>query len=528
VVKKLLTHPLLWLLVLGLFLRFYRLDTFPAGFHVDEVKAGWNAYSLFKTGRDDWLHAFPLHYDTFGDQRPTGFFYAAVPAVAAFGLNEFAVRFTPALFGSLGIVGIFFFALFLTKNRQLSLFSAFMFAISPWQISLSRASSEGVISSTLIILGLALLLKKRSLLALVFLCLSFLFYHTARILVPLFVLAILGCQFFTYSKVKLSAVAVFVITFFLTVAFTLSPQAKGRLSQVSIFTDYDTKIEQDRLPFEEGPGHAFLARALHNKVVLYTTKAISEYSQYIGGKFFLAPFEAKPARYQTAMRSLVLYSEFALFAAGLVYLLTKKVSPLPLVLLLLAPLPAAITIEDSPNLHRAFLMSPFFSLIAGLGLFFIKKQFKLIFLLVLLFLILDFSHYTHMYLVHNPGRDSLTITRNTGAKELIAAISALPSDKNIYLTNRPDHLYPYFAFYTSQDPKLFNPQIAPNKSTAWKFNHIIFSQFRCPSQIIKDQKQVGSIAVDAEGCTDLSGLTKITEIKRGGGGIPYTIWTYNP
>jgi len=112
VVKKLLTHPLLWLLILGLFLRFYRLDTFPAGFHVDEVKAGWNAYSLFKTGRDDWLHAFPLHYDTFGDQRPTGFFYAAVPAVAAFGLNEFAVRFTPALFGSLGIVGIFFFAEF--------------------------------------------------------------------------------------------------------------------------------------------------------------------------------------------------------------------------------------------------------------------------------------------------------------------------------------------------------------------------------------------------------------------------------
>ena len=59
---------LIFLLALGL--RIYKLGTFPVGFHVDEVKVGWNALSILKTGKDDWGNRLALYYNSFGDFRP--------------------------------------------------------------------------------------------------------------------------------------------------------------------------------------------------------------------------------------------------------------------------------------------------------------------------------------------------------------------------------------------------------------------------------------------------------------------------
>lgn len=77
----------------GIFLRVYRLSEIPAGFHIDEVRVGWNAYSILKTGRDDWGKSWQLHYNNFGDFRPIGIFYLTIPPVAFIGLSEFATRF---------------------------------------------------------------------------------------------------------------------------------------------------------------------------------------------------------------------------------------------------------------------------------------------------------------------------------------------------------------------------------------------------------------------------------------------------
>jgi asparagine N-glycosylation enzyme membrane subunit Stt3 len=246
-VRKIIFHPVILIFLLAFFLRTYQLSSFPPGFHVDEVKAGWNAYSLWKTGRDDWLHPFPLHYDTFGDQRPTGFFYAAVPSLSLFGLSEFAVRFTPALFGSLAVIAIFFLSLLITHNSKLSLLASFMLAVSPWHISLSRASSEGIISATLVFFGLTYLLKRKYLLSGILLILSYFFYHTARLLVPLYIFIFLINQLLVKQlKETISLTIVFVLALTLTLALVFSPAARGRLSQVSIFTDSGIKAELTR------------------------------------------------------------------------------------------------------------------------------------------------------------------------------------------------------------------------------------------------------------------------------------------
>lgn len=535
--SRLITHPLVWIFFLGLFFRLFQLSTLPTGFHVDEAKIGWNAYSLWLTGRDDWLHAFPLHYDTFGDQRPTGFFYATVPSLALFGLSDFAIRFTPAIFGALGVVGIFFFVFLITHNSRLSAYPAFMLAISPWHISLSRAASEGIIATTLVIFGLVFLLKYQKKQTLIhffisasLLLISYFFYHTSRILVPLFVLTLIAHKAWlnTRHNINLGAVVVLLLTLSLTLAFAITPEARGRLSQVSVLSDQDIKVELDRLAFEEGENRILLTRALHNKVVLYGSRFFTEYVQYLSGKFFLTPYEAKPARYQTVDRGLLLYTEFVLVAAGLVAIAQRRFPLLPLLLLLLSPLPAALTIEDAPNLHRSLFMSPLISILAGFGLYFVGRQNRGLMLVSLICIFLDFFHYTHMYSVHNPGRDSFTISRNTGTSELVSVINSLyPQYSSIYLTNRPDNLYPWFAFQSHQDPRIFNQLLSGKKSQNFTYGKLVFSQYKCPSGIIKDNRLENTLAVDTEGCPIVDGMVKIGEVRRTSGGFPFTFWVWD-
>ncbi len=527
--KRFLFHPLTWIFILALFLRFWHLTSLPSGFHVDEVKVGWNAYSLFKTGRDDWWHAFPLHYDTFGDQRPTGLFYASVPAIAAFGLNEFAVRFTPAIFGALAVLSVFFLTKQITGNNSAASLSALMLAISPWHITLSRATSEGIVATTLILLAMLFQIRALSkkqfaptLISLLFYLSSYFFYHTSRLLIPLFVFAII----IYFRKIRISSLLLLGCTSLLTVVLALSPAARGRLSQVSIFSDQSIKIELDRLPFEEGDNHIFVARALHNKIVLYASRFFNEYSQYISGKFLLSFQEAKPSRYQTATKGLLLYSEFVLLGIGLISVARKKFPSLPVLLLLLSPLPAALTTEDAPNLHRSLVMSPFISMIAGFGLLHILRIRRRLFAITVLILAVELFHYSHLYIVHNPVRDALTLPRNVGATELITAIGRLsPQYTNIYLTNRPDHLYPWFAFLTGKDPRQFNPLLSFGKSRDWTYTNLVFSQFRCPSSFVQDHNLQHTLAVDAEGCPTPTRLVNVENISRISGGTTYTLWS---
>src|SRR4030043_2215732 len=130
--------------LLALLLRVYKLGVFPIGFHIDEAKVGWNAFSILKTGKDDLGNRFSLYYNTFGDYRPTGIFYLTIPSIAVFGRNEFAVRFPSAFFGALTILPLYLFVTEISKSKKdkgkLSLFgltASFLLAVSPWHIETS-------------------------------------------------------------------------------------------------------------------------------------------------------------------------------------------------------------------------------------------------------------------------------------------------------------------------------------------------------------------------------------------------------
>src|SRR5438270_3600910 len=80
------------IIVLGFFLRIVNLQVSPPGFNADEAALGYNAYSILKTGKDEWGETLPLVFKSFSDYKPGVYVYLDIPFVALFGLNELAVR----------------------------------------------------------------------------------------------------------------------------------------------------------------------------------------------------------------------------------------------------------------------------------------------------------------------------------------------------------------------------------------------------------------------------------------------------
>ena len=101
---------LVCIFLLGFFLRFYKISGVPVSLFWDEASHAYNAYSILKTGRDEYGERYPLILRSFDDYKRAGYAYLTILPVALFGLNEFSTRFTSAFLGSLTILIVFFLA----------------------------------------------------------------------------------------------------------------------------------------------------------------------------------------------------------------------------------------------------------------------------------------------------------------------------------------------------------------------------------------------------------------------------------
>jgi len=298
--KKLLIGICLILIVsFSLLIRVYKLSSIPLGFHIDEASLGYNGYSLLLTGKDENNQKLPLYIDMFGDNRPSGYHYLTEIPIKFLGLNEFSTRFPGAIFGTLTVVSFFFLAQLLFKSKKISLISSLLLAIASWHVVLSRASAETIVSLFFIISGFVLLLfslqKQKPIYcfaAAATLSISFFFYHTSRVFVPLLFFVSILYLYPTWiksrKKYKISLLLSFFILSFISFSLVfLIKGGAGRFSQVNIFSYPEVKLVLEEQIREDGISKApvFLTRAFHNKVINYSLTFASNYFDYFSGKF---------------------------------------------------------------------------------------------------------------------------------------------------------------------------------------------------------------------------------------------------
>ena len=106
--KNFFTITFFLIILISIFLRFYKLGVNPPSLTWDEASLGYNAYSILKTGADEYGNKFPISIRSFDDYKPPLYVYLAVPSIGIFGLNEFAVRLPSAIIGILSVIAIYF------------------------------------------------------------------------------------------------------------------------------------------------------------------------------------------------------------------------------------------------------------------------------------------------------------------------------------------------------------------------------------------------------------------------------------
>ncbi len=91
-------------LLFGASVRLYKLDSYPIGFNQDQMVLGYDAWSIWQTGRDHHGQALPLFFRTFDDYVSPVANYLTSPFVGLLGLNEFNTRLPIAILGALTVL----------------------------------------------------------------------------------------------------------------------------------------------------------------------------------------------------------------------------------------------------------------------------------------------------------------------------------------------------------------------------------------------------------------------------------------
>ncbi|HKV54846.1 MAG TPA: hypothetical protein VJN94_09395 [Candidatus Binataceae bacterium] len=228
-------------LMTGAALRVVRLNQVPPALNQDEAVAGYDAYSILKTGRDHHGNFMPIIMQGFNDYRMPLFTYSLLPLVGALGLKTSVVPLCAALWGIVDLAALTVLA-GLIWGWPGAAAAALIGTLMPWHLELSRYGIEATSASATISLGLVsffLWLERRRdawiLLSCAFFALSLYSYSVAQASVPLLcvLLAVLYWPELKQLRVRTALVA-------LAIGFTLAlPLALSSLkSSTTMMTEY--------------------------------------------------------------------------------------------------------------------------------------------------------------------------------------------------------------------------------------------------------------------------------------------------
>lgn len=471
----------IFLFVSGILLRFWAIDSFPP-LNRDEAAIGYNAYSILKTGKDEWGEHLPFSFKSFGDYKMPGYIYLSTLAVGTFGLNEFAVRFWSAISGIAAIILLYFLSVWVyqklklgKKIYRLSLVVSLFLLFNPWHFFFSRIGFEANLALTLFLGGLTAFLyglKKRWLLPISSLCfvLNLYTYSSGFIFLPFF-LFLLFILFFKDLLCKKDLYLLLWLGILLigglhaTWSVWLVSLAKVDITifnnpgMIDNFNNLRTAV------FQESP---LWARLWLNKPFYYLRIFMNNYLLSFSPRFLIISAGVHPWHQVPNMGNFY-WLDLPLIILGLLKLFKKinKISLFLLFWLVLAPLPSAITI-DAPHATRMLQIVPLLVILMGLGIVQIESwlgnkkkvginKIWLISLLVYVFLV---TRFIYMYFISYPKQ--LPEGFMAGIKQAVEYLETQDKNRLVIFQNPLNAPYIYLAFYSRYNPTNFQ------KEAVWK------------------------------------------------------------
>ena len=472
------------ILGIGILPRTYKVSEIPPGINRDEGSIAYTAYSLLKTGKDEYGSFYPLSFRSFGDWKLPLYIYSTVPIVAIFGLSEFSVRLTSVLTGIGTIILTFLLTRELFKNNFVALLSMFLVAVSPWHIHLSRVESESNTAVFLTTAGVLLFLKAikgRTWLFIPSLTLLALTYYTyaGNYIFTTLLLLVLAMLFYKSVPKKSStyiALALFVILSLMIFSQTVFSANKTKLSGISIFSDPSVVNAKIIIPRLEHQNNIF-ARLTHNRPAFAVEKITQNYLNSFSLNFLFVSGGGNKAHNIQNFGNMYLTESVFLFLGFLYVLLRRNKKEYQIILLwfLIAPIASSIT-KDAPHTNRMFAAFPILPIITAFGFYSFREYLKKFPLkeIVVSFIGLIFLFNTVLYLdryfIHFPKNEAQNW--GLGYKNLYLTLEEKYPDKSVIMANPSHSPYIYLLFYSRYDPTRFSQNVIRYPITKDGFVHV--------------------------------------------------------
>ncbi|HOX96105.1 MAG TPA: glycosyltransferase family 39 protein [Candidatus Woesebacteria bacterium] len=467
-------------IALGTFLRLWQLSAVPNGLTWDEAAIGYNAYSILKTGRDEHGAFMPLIFKSFGDYKPGAYIYFTVPAVAIFGLNEFAVRFPSALAGILAIFGVYLLVKELFSEKKLKPirifsidiniwdFSAIALAVSPWHVHFGHGAWEVNVFSTVMVFAMYFFLRfiknKSSIFPLISLvCLSLATYQAAKMLTPFIFLflAIVYWRDFWHQTLPLLKPRKIVpllpfILFALWILFgSIFSSAGNRLATLSVF-NYKPGISEATRQID-GSTSPYIS-LFHNQTELSFHMVMSRYLYHFSPEVLFYEGSLFSERAHIPSLGVLHPLEIIWLVLGLIWLtrlFPNKQTIVILGLLLIAPIPASLTLAEFSTYRALFMVIPL-SIISGIGMYYGIQKIKWFIAPVFLLYFIVSVYVFDIYFLHSQAVFAKEF--NYGYKQAVEIIKENPTQRVIF-TDVLGQPYIYYVFYTGYDPSTYQKNI---------------------------------------------------------------------
>ncbi len=457
------------IILLGVFLRLYQINSNPKAIYGDGLTAVYDAYSILKTGHDQKGEFLPLVF-SLGGGRPGGYVYATIPFVALLDPTALAANMVSILSG----IGIILLLFLLGKHffsTEVGLSISAIAAFNPWELSLSRGPFESHFALFLTLLGLyALILGFRKKYWLIVFGLAFGLasqtYSTYRLTIPLLTVFLLvwvkKADLLNYTKKPLFIISLLIIfaSTLLGIYLTLSRGNQDRFGTINIFKDtvlglsISQKLNSERSLDSLPPS---ISKIFHTKQIELTGILGENYlGNFLPGFLFL--HGDGQVRHNPAELGEFYFVDALFLLLGLIYLYKFKRHLLILLMgwILIAPL--ATSLVGGPHALRSSLLLPPLLIIMGLGLWQIwslrkKTPYRLVLILLATVFFFQFIFFVDRLYFVAPQKNSASWSYPAKEASLLALQNIQKFDF-VILSNDIDNMEFAYPVYAKLDPNL--------------------------------------------------------------------------
>lgn len=470
------------IVIIAAVLRLWQLGNVPIAPDWDEAALGYNAYSISKTGHDEYGKFLPVVLRSFDDYKPALYAYLIIPLIPIFDLNAFSVRLPSALFGIFTVFAVFFLIRELFRNYKykdyLALLTSFLLAISPWHIQVSRVAFEtnvGLSFNVFAALFFLKGLKKPWMLSLsaIFAALSLYTYQSEKVFTPIFMLILLLIYLKEFIKIPKTYKFLFFATGLLVILpmlFYISTNKESllRAKATSIFANQTQLLQNNVVNLKiDKENKDVIGALLDNRRIEYTKTIIGNYISHYDLNWLI--IKGDNIRHHAPNMGLLYLWELPFLLFGVYKFIfgdfDKKTKLFILSWFLIAPIPASIT-TGVPHALRTLNFLPTWQIFIAVGILFalqkisnIKYQISkihikyLIFTFYLLFFIFNFLYYLNQYFIQQNYFNASDWMYGWKEAANYVSVNQARYDKIIVTDKMPlDRGYMYFAFYLKLSP----------------------------------------------------------------------------